>query len=80
MVLTVKFCKCVTVLMWKFNGWMVGLCAGTGKGGDSIWGNKFEDEYREALKVSSFLAFLEFTFLPPLLGSLLGHLASLMSP
>ena len=24
---------------------------GTGKGGNSIWGSKFEDEFREALKV-----------------------------
>lgn len=27
-------------------------CSGTGKGGTSIWGRKFEDEYSEHLKVS----------------------------
>ena len=35
------------------------FAAGTGKGGESIWGEKFEDEFRESLKVSlGFLFFL----------------------
>ena len=28
---------------------------GTGKGGDSIWGGKFEDEFHETLKVSAYM-------------------------
>ena len=28
-------------------------CVGSGKGGMSIWGKKFEDEFKETLKVSS---------------------------
>lgn len=31
------------------------LYLGTGKGGTSIWGRKFEDEYSEHLKVSNCL-------------------------
>lgn len=27
-------------------------CSGSGKGGTSIWGRKFEDEFSEHLKVS----------------------------
>ena len=28
-------------------------CTGTGKGGQSIWGGKFEDEFHDSLKVCS---------------------------
>lgn len=30
---------------------------GTGKGGTSIWGRKFEDEFKEELKVSVYLEY-----------------------
>ena len=30
------------------------IIAGTGKGGESIWGGKFEDEFHETLKVGEF--------------------------
>ena len=28
-------------------------CTGTGKGGQSIWGGRFEDEFHDSLKVCS---------------------------
>jgi peptidyl-prolyl cis-trans isomerase-like 3 len=31
---------------------------GTGKGGTSIWGQKFEDEFKEELKVIIIIIFL----------------------
>ena len=42
------------VLLYTFQGFMVqtGDPTGTGKGGNSIWGKKFEDEVRDDLKVS----------------------------
>ena len=38
-------------------GWLVHVCVchctGTGKGGQSIWGGRFEDEFHDSLKVCS---------------------------
>ena len=35
---------------------------GTGKGGTSIWGRKFEDEFHETLKVSVLIPFFPYSY------------------
>lgn len=32
---------------------------GSGKGGNSIWSSKFEDEFKDTLKVIKFLSYIE---------------------
>lgn len=45
------------MLLVYFQGFMIqtGDPTGTGKGGQSIWGRKFEDEVRDDLKVKEFI-------------------------
>lgn len=43
-------CKNLIGSLWVF--FFPISCSGTGKGGTSIWGRKFEDEFSEHLKVS----------------------------
>ena len=50
---TVPFLKCYSFHYRNIKDFMfqTGDPTGTGKGGNSIWGKKFEDEFHETLKV-----------------------------
>jgi peptidyl-prolyl cis-trans isomerase-like 3 len=50
-----NFTKCLLEFFRNIKGFMVqtGDPTGTGKGGESIWGGKFEDEFHETLKHTS---------------------------